>query len=124
MPRIDSHQHFWKFDPVRDSWITDDMSVIRKDFLPADLGLHLKENGFDGCVAVQADQSEGENVFLLQLAEKNEFIKGIVGWIDLQSPNLEERLRHYKTFPKMKGFRQILQSEPRRDLMLRPAFKN
>jgi L-fuconolactonase len=53
MKRIDSHQHFWKFDPVRDNWINDDMKIIQKDFLPADLQHILKENGFDGCVAVQ-----------------------------------------------------------------------
>ena len=35
--KIDTHQHFWKFDPQRDAWITEDMSVLRHDFLPEDL---------------------------------------------------------------------------------------
>ena len=56
--KIDGHQHFWQFDLVRDAWIDDTMSVIQKDFLPEDLNPILIENGFDGCVAVQADQSE------------------------------------------------------------------
>ena len=76
MPRIDAHQHFWKFDPVRDSWINDDMKIIQRDFFPADLEPLLKENGIDGTVAVQSDQTETENTFHLQHAEKYDFIKG------------------------------------------------
>ena len=83
--RIDAHQHFWKFDPVRDSWIVDDMAVIQKDFLPGDFQTVLKENNFDGSVVVQSDQSENENEFQLKNAEENDFIKGVVGWIDLQA---------------------------------------
>ena len=81
--RIDAHQHFWKFDPVRDSWITDEMAVIKKDFLPADLEPLLQQYDFDGSVVVQCDQSEAENEFLLNAANEHSFIKGIVGWVDL-----------------------------------------
>lgn len=123
MQRIDAHQHFWKYHPVRDNWITDEMSVIRRDFLPEHLQPILKVNNFDGCVAVQADQSETETDFLLQLADKNGFIKGVVGWVDLRSENIEERLNHYKQFKKLKGFRHILQGEKDRTLMLQPEFK-
>lgn len=121
---IDAHQHFWKFDPVRDSWITDEMAVIRKNFLPADLKPVLDDAGVDGCVLVQVDQSEDENEFLLGIAEKFDFVRGVVGWVDLQSSGVEERLEHCRRFPKMKGFRHILQGEQDRALMLRPAFKN
>lgn len=124
LQKTDAHQHFWKFDPVRDAWITDDMSVIQKDFLPEELEPLLKQNGFDGCVAVQSDQSEEENNFHLALAEKHSFVKGIVGWVDLQAPNIEERLQQYSGFKKMKGFRHVLQGEAQRDFMLRPAFMN
>ena len=85
MPRIDSHQHFWKFDPVRDAWITDDMSMIRKDFFPQQLQPILAANSFEGCVTVQSDQSENENTFQLANANEYDFIKGIVGWVDLQA---------------------------------------
>ena len=122
--RIDAHQHFWKFDPVKDAWITDNMSVIRKDFLPADLEPLLTENHFNGCVAVQADQSEAETDFLIQLAAENDFIKGVVGWIDLRAANVKERLEQYRQFEIVKGFRHILQGEEQRDLMLQPDFKN
>jgi L-fuconolactonase len=124
MLKIDSHQHFWKFDAVRDSWITNEMAVIKKDFLPADLQPVLQENNFNGCVVVQSDQSEAENSFHLDNAAKNDFIKGVVGWIDLQADNAEERLAHYSEFEKMKGVRHILQGEANRDLMLQPKFMN
>lgn len=121
--RIDAHQHFWKFDPLRDSWITDDMSVLQRDFLPEDLQPLLEKNGMDACVVVQSDQSEAENVFQLENARKHDFIKGIVGWIDFQAENAEERLAYYSRYPKMKGFRHVLQGEADRALMLHPEFK-
>jgi L-fuconolactonase len=120
---IDAHQHFWKFDPNRDAWITDEMKVIQRDFLPADLYPLLVNNGIDGCVAVQADQSEDETEYLLDHAAKYDFIKGVVGWIDLRHPDLEQRLNHYKKYPKLKGFRHVLQGETDRALMLKPSFK-
>ncbi|WP_423146220.1 amidohydrolase family protein [Rubrolithibacter danxiaensis] len=123
MVRIDAHQHFWKFDPVRDSWITEEMRAIQKDFTPADLQPLLKQHGFEGCIAVQSDQSEEENAFHLTHAEENAFIKGIVGWVDLQQENVEERLDYYSRFQKMKGFRHVLQGEADRALMLKPEFK-
>lgn len=124
MPKIDAHQHFWIFDPVRDSWINDEMAVIQRDFLPADLEPVLQQNGIDGCVAVQADQSEIQNDFLLDLANYNDFIKGVVGWVDLRADNIEERLEYYSMFNLMKGFRHVLQGEADRALMLNADFMN
>jgi L-fuconolactonase len=124
MKRIDAHNHFWKFDPVRDSWIKDEMKVIQKDFLPADFEIILKRNNFEGCVVVQSDQSEAENEFQLKNAEQFDIIKGIVGWVDLQSKNVNERLQYYTRFKKLKGFRHVLQGETARDMMLTPAFIN
>lgn len=110
--KIDSHQHFWRYDPSIDSWITDQMSVIKNDFLPEHLFPLLKEASFDGCVVVQSRQDGEHTNFLLQLAGQNDFIKGVVGWIDLCSPKLEQRLKHYSQFKKLKGFRHVLQAEP------------
>lgn len=121
--RIDSHQHFWQFDPVRDSWINDDMKAIRRDFLPADLEPVLRQHGFDGCVVVQSDQSEAENEFQLKNAATSDIVKGVVGWVDLQDGKIEERLAYYSSFKAMKGFRHVLQGEADRALMLKPAFK-
>ncbi|MFI5187797.1 MAG: amidohydrolase family protein [Chitinophagales bacterium] len=124
MLRIDAHQHFWKFDPFRDDWITDEMAVIKKDFLPQNLWPLLQQNNLDGSVLVQSDQSEKENEFLLENAAEYDFIKGVVGWIDLQAKNVEERLTYYSSFKKIKGFRHVLQAERDRALMLKPSFKN
>jgi L-fuconolactonase len=109
---IDSHQHFWNYDPLKFAWITDDMASIRRDFLPPELEQHLSRNKIDGCVAVQTDQAEDETYSLLNLAERFEFIKGVVGWVDLKRTDIDERLQHFKTFKKLKGFRHILQGEP------------
>ena len=120
--KIDAHQHFWQFNPVRDAWMTEgSMSAIRQDFLPNDLQTILQKNGFDGCISVQADQSETETHFLLDLSNKNDFIKGVVGWVDLQSNDLSARLDYFSQFPKLKGFRHILQGE-KPEFMLQKSF--
>jgi L-fuconolactonase len=122
MTKIDSHQHFWKFDPVRDSWIDEPMSAIQRDFLPGDLKPILDKFDINGCVAVQADQSETETEFLLNIAENNDFVKGVVGWVDLRADNIKQRLDYYSHHTKIKGFRHVLQGEPDRALMLNPQF--
>lgn len=119
---IDSHQHFWKYEPVKHEWIDDNMAVIRKDFMPSDLQSVYQENGIDGCVAVQADQTLEETNFLLQLAQQNNFIKGVVGWVDLRGDNLEATLEKYSEAEKLKGFRHVVQGEPDHNFLLRPNF--
>ncbi|MET0462961.1 MAG: amidohydrolase family protein [Chitinophagaceae bacterium] len=124
MLKIDAHNHFWKFDPLRDSWITPAMEVIRRDFLPGEFHETLLHHGFDGCVVVQSDQTEQENEFQLNHAAQNSFIKAVVGWVDLRDADVESRLEYYTSFSLLKGFRHILQGETDRSLMLRPSFKN
>jgi L-fuconolactonase len=119
---IDSHQHFWQYDAARDSWITDEMAVLKRDFLPDDLQTQLIANGVEGCVAVQAAQSENETRFLLDLAERHPFIKGVVGWCDLRGANLAERLEYFSRFEKLRGFRHVVQAEPDDDFLLREDF--
>jgi L-fuconolactonase len=118
--RIDAHQHFWRYSESMD-WITPDMHVIRSDFSPDDLEGLLKQNGIDGCVAVQVDQSDAETRHLLSLAETHDFIKGVVGWIDLCSDAVSAQLAVNKRYQKLKGFRHILQGEEP-DFMLQPDF--
>ena len=124
MARIDSHQHFWQYNPQKHGWITDDMKVIQRDFLPSDLLPILQKNNIDGCISVQADQTEDETDFLLELSNNHDFIRGIVGWVDLRADNIYERLEHYSQFKKLKGFRHIVQGETDTEFMLRPKFKN
>jgi len=120
--KIDSHQHFWRYDPVRDAWITDDMAVLKHDFLPDQLARELDTNGIDASVAVQADQSENETLFLLELAEKNRRIAGVVGWVDLLSPRVSERLERFSHFEKLRGFRHIAQTERDDRFLVREDF--
>ncbi len=122
MKRIDSHQHFWKYDPQTYSWIPEEMAVIRKDFTPEDLKPLLSKNGFSGCVAVQADQSEAETEKLLKIAEQHDFVKGVVGWVDLNSPEVEERLKHYSKNPFLKGIRHTVWDE-KGEFMIAPEFQ-
>jgi L-fuconolactonase len=120
MDKIDSHVHFWKFDTIRDSWITPEMGAIRHDFLPNDFFAASNLHNIKGCVAVQASQTEEENHFLLSLTKENKFIKGIVGWINLINPALEERLDYWREFELIKGWRHILQAEDDQ-FILQPA---
>jgi len=111
MKIIDAHQHFWKYDPVIYDWITEEMSVIRKDFLPNDLAEVLKADKIDACISVQANQTEAETEWLIQMADENDFIAAVVGWVDLRDEFIEERLRYFKHYTKLKGFRHVLQGE-------------
>ncbi|WP_142683348.1 amidohydrolase family protein [Chitinophaga polysaccharea] len=119
---IDAHQHFWQYDPVRHAWIDESMQVIRRDFYPEDLAPVLAGNGVHGCIAVQADQSADETAFLLALADKHDFIKGVVGWADLRAANISEQLEQYAAYPKLKGFRHIVQGEPDNRFILGEHF--
>ncbi len=110
--RVDAHQHFWQYNPVRDTWITEEMAVLERDFLPDDLEHQLAAHGFDGSIAVQADQSEDETIFLLRQAEHHPFVMGVVGWVDLRASNLAERLEHFSGFERFRGVRHIAQAEP------------
>lgn len=109
--KIDSHQHFWEYDSKRHEWIDESMKRIRRNFLPADLKPLLEDAKLDGCVAVQADESLRETDFLLDLAAQNPWIKGVVGWADLGSDNLNGILENYSEYNSLKGFREILQGK-------------
>jgi L-fuconolactonase len=120
--KIDSHQHFWRYDAARDAWITDSMAVLKRNFLPDDLAVECKANGIDASIAVQADPSENDTTFLLELAEKHQRIAGVVGWVDLLSPRVAERLEYFSRFPKLRGFRHIAQAEPDDRFLAREQF--
>jgi len=120
--RIDAHQHFWRYDPARDGWITDEMSAIRRDFLFEDLRPELCAARIDAIVAVQADQSETETHFLLDLARANSEIAGVVGWVDLRAENAPARLEYFSNFKVIRGFRHIAQAEPDDCFLVRDDF--
>jgi len=120
--RIDSHQHFWKYDPREYGWIEERMGALRRDFLPADLEPQLKASGFDACVAVQARQTLEETAWLLALAERTPFVVGVVGWVDLCSADVRAQLQRLGKRSKLVGVRHIVQGEPDDRFLLRPDF--
>lgn len=126
--RLDAHQHFWKYSAADYEWITDEMAVLRRDYLPADLEPLLAAAGFNGSIAVQAQQTVGETHWLLALAAQNPFIKGVVGWVDLCSPALGDQLREFNPQghngnPLLVGIRHVVQAELDDEFMLRPDFR-
>jgi L-fuconolactonase len=122
MMKIDSHQHFWRYNPTRDAWITDAMSVLKRDFLPQELAAECKANGIAASIAVQTDQSENETLFLLDLAKGNPQIAGVVGWVDLASAKIDDRLQFFSRHKKLRGFRHIAQAEPDDHFLVQPNF--
>ncbi len=124
MTRIDAHQHFWFYDPEQFAWIDDTMEVLKRHFLPADLKPKLDACDMDGCVAVQARQMETETHFLLSLASEFDWIKGVVGWVDLRADDLDERLDHFDRFEKLKGFRHNLEADADQELIRDPQFQD
>lgn len=119
---IDSHHHFWRYDPREYGWISDEMRILRRDFLPADLKAEIDAAGVSGVVSVQARQSVDETRFLLDLARRESFILGVVGWVPLADPGVGDLLAEFAGEPLLKACRHVLQDEPDPDYMLGARF--
>ncbi len=119
---VDSHQHFWRYDPEAYDWIGDELAAIRRDFLPADLAREIAAAGVEAVVSVQARQTLVETRWLLELAEANEFIVGVVGWVPLVSPSVGDTLAELAANPRLRGVRHVLQGEADPDFAARPDF--
>jgi L-fuconolactonase len=120
--RIDSHQHFWRFNQAEYGWMQPGWPISR-DFLPADLEPELHAYHLDGCVAVQARQSLAESRWLLELAEESPIILGVVGWVDLLSREVVKDLEEFAAHPKFVGVRHVVQDEPDDGFLLREDFQ-
>ncbi|ASK78666.1 hypothetical protein CF386_06450 [Paraphotobacterium marinum] len=119
---IDSHHHLWEFNQSEFPWIDNEMSVLKNNFYPNDLKNVTQEHNVVGSVVVQARQSLDETLWLINQAEQDELIKGVVGWIDLKSPQLEKQLQFFKKFKVLKGFRHVIHDEPDIDFMIDQKF--
>ena len=120
--RVDAHQHFWKYNPAEYEWIDDSMAAIRRDFLPQDIEPELERSEFQGSIAVQARQTLEETRWLLELADRSSKILGVVGWVDLRSPDMHSQLSEFTRNPKLVGIRHIVQAEPDDRFLLRQDF--
>lgn len=120
--RIDAHQHFWHYNPAEYEWIDDSMPSLRRDFLPEDLLPEIEGNSFHSSVAIQARQTLQETGWLLDLAAQHPWIVGVVGWVDLRSPEIRTQLKDLTRNAKLVGIRHIVQSEPDDRFLLQPDF--
>ena len=118
---IDTHNHFWIYDPLEYDWIDGSMSLLKRNYLPEEFSNVLANAAIGGCIAVQARQSDAETDWLLKLSDEFKIIKGVIGWVDLCNLNLHEFLEQKHQHHKLKGFRHVLQGEED-DFMLNPDF--
>lgn len=117
---IDSHQHFWQVGRFDYPWMSADNATLYRDYVPDDLEPILKNYGVRRTVLVQASNSLAETRWLLELADRNAFIAGVVGWVDLTSPQVEAQVAAFVTHPKFKGVRHLVESEPADDWLAQP----
>lgn len=110
--RIDAHQHFWDITRFQYPWMPAGESPLRRNFLPRDLEPILQRNRFEGSIVVQANGILDETRWLLDLASRHEFIRGVVGWVDLTDPLVGVVLDELGRHPKFKGVRHMVQDEP------------
>ena len=120
--KIDSHHHFWKYDPHTYSWMDEKMEVLKIDYQPADLKKEIAEAGIDGVVSVQADQSLRETDDLLEHARTNDFILGVVGWFPLADNKVRDLFDKYSNNELLKGVRHVVQDEPDDNFILDDQF--
>lgn len=122
--RIDAHHHLWRYSPQGYAWITDNMSVIQRDFLPLDLASELRANHLDGCIAVQAQQTLEETQALLSYTGKYAFLRGVVGWAPICSKAFPGILEELCCNPRLLGLRHVVQDEPDENFILREDFNH
>jgi L-fuconolactonase len=116
---IDAHQHFWQLGRFDYPWMSKDLGVLYRDYLPADLAPILQQHHITQTVLVQASNSIAESRWLLDLADANDFIAGVVGWVDLTKPDTQ--LEQLSAHPKFKGVRHLVESEPNDDWLIQPS---
>lgn len=119
---IDAHHHFWRYTPEEYGWIDDAMRAIRRDFLPEHLVAELAVARVDGAISVQARQSLAETEWLLEMAARHDFLRGVVGWVELVSPSVGAQLERLAAQPKFRAVRHVVQGEPDDRILLRDDF--
>ena len=109
---IDSHHHLWNYSPEQYGWISDQMAVIKRDFLLPELRQVAANAGVDGFVSVQARQITEETEALLEMAKAEPLIRGVVGWVPLAAEDLSDVLDRFTGESMLKGVRHVVQDEP------------
>jgi L-fuconolactonase len=120
--RIDAHQHYWKVDRGDYGWLTPELSLLYRDYLPDDLAAHLERHRLDKTIVVQAAPTLAETEYMLSLSDTSDTIAGVVGWLDLNAPDYRERYEQFSRHPKFVGFRVMIQDMPDAAVILQPQF--
>lgn len=107
--RIDAHQHFWRIADRHGAWPPPELAALHRDFLPDDLAAMLAQHGIAGTVLVQSLPGEADTLFMLDLARRHRFIRGVVGWVDMKSETAPARIAALAADPRLKGLRPMLQ---------------
>src|SRR5271170_1954217 len=121
---IDAHHHLWRYTPAEYGWIDEEMQVLRRDFLPRDLYAEMASAGIDGTVAVQARQTLAETRWLLDLADKTDAIRGVVGWAPIAGEEFPGCMEEFDGRDKLKGLRHVIQGEVDENYILREDFNS
>ena len=121
---IDAHHHLWRYTPQEYGWIDQEMSVLRRDFLPRDLIVEMAAANIDGAIAVQARQTLEETRWLLDLAEQTDAIRGVIGWAPIAGEDFPECMEEFEDRPKLKGLRHMFEQEKDENYILREDFNS
>ena len=125
MTVIDAHQHFWELGRFNYDWLNaDPLEPIRRTYLPADLKTHLDATGVDQSIFVQTQHNVEENRWVLQFCEDNDFLAGMVGWVDLASSDCEAQVEEFNANPYFVGVRHVTHDEPDDDFIIRDDVIN
>jgi L-fuconolactonase len=124
MDRIDAHHHLWRYTPAEYGWIDEPMAALRRDFGPEDLKREMDAAGIAGAVAVQARQTLEETRWLLDFAEKHDFLRGVVGWAPIAGEEFPECMEEFDGREKLKGLRHVIQGEKDENYILRADFNS
>ncbi len=120
--RVDSHQHFWQLSRGDYNWLTPELELLYKDFLPQDLLPTLKRENVEKTVLVQASDTTAETEFILGLAAETDFIAGVVGWVDMESATAIKQLEQFSQNSYFKGIRPMIQDIIDTQWMLKPEL--
>ena len=121
--RIDSHQHFWQLSRGDYGWLTPELGLIYRDFSADDLRPILQRHKIDATIIVQAAPTITETEFMLDIARRTDFVKGVVGWADFEAKDAPEKIGRLSARDHLVGLRPMIQDIPDPDWMLRPDLE-